>query len=166
MPDLPTPGDAAPPFAGPTADGNTVRLADYAGRTLLLYFYPKDDTPGCTKQACNLRDGLSTLGQHGISIVGVSPDSADAHGRFAAKYDLPFPLLADPDHEILNAYGVWGERSLYGKTVVGVKRTSFLIDGEGTVRHVFKRPKTADHTAEVLKKAVALGVGGSEQASA
>ena len=158
MPDLPSPGDAAPDFAGPTAGGQTVRLADFAGRSLLLYFYPKDDTPGCTKQACNLRDGLETLEQHGIAVVGVSPDGQEAHARFAEKYDLPFPLVADPEHEILNAYGVWGERSLYGRTVVGVKRTSFLIDGDGTVRHVFKRPKTADHTREVLGKAEALGV--------
>ena len=161
MPDMPAPGDAAPPFAGPTADGQTVRLADYAGRLLLLYFYPKDDTPGCTKQACNLRDGMEELQEHGIAVVGVSPDAPESHGRFAEKYDLPFPLLADPDHEILNAYGVWGERSLYGKKVVGVKRTSFLIDGDGVVRHVFKRPKTAEHTQEVLMKANALRVTGA-----
>ena len=158
MSDMPAPGDAAPSFAGPTADGETVRLADYAGRRLLLYFYPKDDTPGCTKQACNLRDGLGELEAQGIAVVGVSPDTTAAHGRFAEKHGLPFPLLADPEREILNAYGVWGERSLYGKTVVGVKRTSFLIDGDGVVRHVFKRPKTADHTQEVLKKAAALGM--------
>jgi peroxiredoxin Q/BCP len=160
MPEMPQPGDAAPDFAGPTADGQTVRLADFAGRSLLLYFYPKDDTPGCTKQACNLRDGLGTMDEHGIAVVGVSPDGKEAHARFAEKYDLPFPLLADPEHEILNAYGVWGERSLYGRKVVGVKRTSFLIDGDGTVRHVFKRPKTADHTQEVLKKAAAIGLAG------
>ena len=158
MPEMPSPGDAAPAFAGPTADGQTVRLADFAGQALLLYFYPKDDTPGCTKQACNLRDGLEALRQHSIAVVGVSPDSTEAHGQFAQKYDLPFLLLADPDHAILNAYGVWGERSLYGKPVVGVKRTSFLIDRDGVIRHVFKRPKTADHTQEVLTKAAALGI--------
>ncbi len=153
---MPAPGDPAPDFSGPTADGRTVSLADYRGRWLLLYFYPKDDTPGCTKQACNLRDGLGELEEAGVAVVGVSPDDAASHERFAAKHGLPFPLVTDPEREILTAYGVWGEKSFYGKRLVGVKRTSFLIDPEGIVRHVFRRPKTAAHAEEVLARLEAL----------
>lgn len=156
MADMPTPGDPAPPFEGTDQNGDTVRLADFAGRPLALYFYPKDDTPGCTKQACNLRDNLGALTEAGVAVVGVSADSAESHGRFAEKYDLPFPLLADPDRQILEAYGAWGEKNLYGKTSVGIKRTTFLIGPDGTVLHVFKRPKTAAHAEEILAKLDAL----------
>jgi peroxiredoxin Q/BCP len=119
--------------------------------------YPKDDTPGCTKQACNLRDHLADLKRAGVAVVGVSPDDGEAHGKFTTKYDLPFPLLADPDKTILQAYGTWGEKNLYGKKSMGVKRTSFLIDPEGVVRHVFKRPRTEAHAEEVLAKLGTLG---------
>jgi len=152
MPDMPAAGDRAPSFEGVDQTGQTVRLADFAGRTLALYFYPKDDTPGCTKQACNLRDHTAALRDAGVAVVGVSADDVDSHEAFAEKYDLPFPLLADPDHDILEAYGVWGEKSLYGKKSIGIKRTTFLIGPDGTILHVFKRPKTDRHAEEILAK--------------
>lgn len=151
----PTPlaaGTEAPDFTATTFDGATVSLADYRGRMVALYFYPKDDTPGCTKQACNLRDNLSSLADHGIDVIGVSPDSDESHEKFSAKHELPFPLIADPDHAIINAYGVWGEKKNYGKTYMGLQRATFLIDVDGLIRHVFKRPKTNAHAEEILSK--------------
>ncbi len=156
MADYPTPGDPAPPFEGADQHGRTVRLGDFAGRPLALYFYPKDDTPGCTKQACNLRDHSGDLAEAGVAVVGVSPDDVASHGRFADKYDLPFPLLADPDHEIMGAYGAWGEKSFYGKMSVGTKRTTVLIGPDGRVLHVFKRPKTDRHAQEILDRLTRL----------
>ncbi|MGB3541558.1 thioredoxin-dependent thiol peroxidase [Rubrivirga sp.] len=152
MSEMPSVGDPAPSFEGVDQDGNTVRLQDFEGRPIALYFYPKDDTPGCTKQACNLRDNTSDLEAAGIAVVGVSPDDAASHERFAEKYSLPFPLLADPDKTILQTYGAWGEKSLYGRTSIGVKRTTFLIGPDGQVLHVFKRPKTTNHAQEILAK--------------
>ena len=146
------PGDPAPPFEGRDQHGRTVRLSDFAGRTLALYVYPKDDTPGCTKQACNLRDHTAELEAAGVAIVGVSADSVESHAAFADKYDLPFPLLADPDREIIEAYGAWGEKSFYGKRSVGIKRTTVLVGPDGRVLHVFRRPKTDRHAAEILAK--------------
>lgn len=146
------PGQPAPDFSASTADGETLALDDFRGQWLLLYAYPKDDTPGCTKQACNLRDNMESLEEHGIAVVGLSADSEASHQKFSDKYDLPFPLLSDPDHEVLEAYGAWGEKNFYGKKSVGIKRTSFLIDPEGVVRHVFKRPKTGEHAEEVIRK--------------
>ena len=159
MPDMPAPGDAAPNFRGQTASGETIGLDDLRGRWAALYFYPADDTPGCTKQACNLRDNLEPLDAAGVAVVGVSGDDAESHRRFADKYDLPFPLLADPDRAIQTAYGVYGEKSFYGKTIVGTKRTTFLIDPDGVVRHVFKRPKTDRHAQEILDKLAPLQAG-------
>ena len=153
---MPTAGDPAPDFSATTGSGDTVRLSDYRGQWLLLYFYPKDDTPGCTKQACNLRDHFGALEEEGIAVLGVSGDGEASHERFSEKYDLPFPLLADTDHAIMERYGVWGEKSFYGKKSIGTKRTTFLIDEEGIVRHVFKRPKTGAHAEEVLAKRAAL----------
>ena len=153
---MPAPGDLAPSFEGTTATGDTLNLADLRGQWVALYFYPKDDTPGCTKQACNLRDNTSSLSEAGVAVVGVSGDGVDSHERFAEKYDLPFPLISDPDRSIQLAYGVYGEKSFYGKTVIGVKRTTFLIDPAGVVRHVFKRPKTAQHAEEILAKLATL----------
>src|SRR5690606_6053585 len=124
---MPQPGDPAPDFEGPTQGGGTFRLADHRGRPVALYFYPEDDTGGCTKQACNLRDHYADLRKAGVVVVGVSPDDVASHDRFAEKYDLPFPLVADPDHAIIEAYGVWGEKNLYGKKSMGLKRTTFLI---------------------------------------
>ena len=161
MSDMPSPGERAPDFEGPTQTGDTFRLADALGaeglRALAIYFYPKDDTPGCTKQACNLRDGEARLLASGVHVVGVSGDSVESHDRFAAKYELPFPLVADPDREIMEAYGVYGEKSFYGKKVVGVKRTTFLVSPEGEILHVFKRPKTAEHAEEILARLEKLG---------
>lgn len=150
---MPSVGDTAPLFEGKTQDGEVVRLADYRGRKVALYFYPKDDTPGCTKQACNLRDGFQDLLDAGIAVIGVSPDAVDSHRKFADKYELPFPLVADPEHEILAQYGVWGPKNLYGRIFGGVHRTTFLIDEDGVIRHVFKRPNVQGHTAEILEKA-------------
>lgn len=150
--EMPSKGASAPLFEGSIQDGSSVRLADYRGKKVALYFYPADDTPGCTKQACNLRDGYQELLGHGIAVIGVSKDDEASHSKFAAKYSLPFPLIADTDLTIHHQYGVWGERNLYGNKFMGTKRTTFLIDEEGVVVHVFKRPKTADHTAEILKK--------------
>ena len=149
---MPQPGEEAPDVQGITQSGETLRLSDLRGRPVALYFYPKDDTPGCTKQACNLRDEYGALQEAGVAVVGVSGDDTASHERFAEKYSLPFPLLADPEHEILNAYGVWGERNLYGKKFMGVKRTTFLIGPDGMIQHVFKRPKTDAHAQEILAK--------------
>ncbi|MGI9615909.1 MAG: thioredoxin-dependent thiol peroxidase [Acidimicrobiales bacterium] len=145
-------GETAPPFTATTFSGDTISLADYQGRKLALYFYPKDATPGCTKQACNLRDNLAELVDQGVAVVGVSPDDDESHEKFAGKHDLSFPLIADPDHELIEAYGVWGEKKNYGKTYQGLQRTTFLIDEEGVIQHVFKRPKTAAHAEEIISK--------------
>ena len=149
---MPAVGDQAPAFEGVSQTGETIRLADLAGQKVVLYFYPKDDTPGCTKQACNLRDNYTALQAHGIAIIGVSADDTASHQKFADKYSLPFPLLADTDRAILEAYGTWGERNMYGRKFMGIKRTTFLISEDGTIKHVFKRPKVGAHTAEILTK--------------
>ncbi len=145
-------GVEAPAFTATTFAGDAVSLADYQGRKLALYFYPKDATPGCTKQACNLRDNLSLLAEHGVAVVGVSPDDDASHEKFSTKHELPFPLIADPDHEVIEAYGVWGEKKNYGKTYMGLQRTTFLINEDGVIQHVFKRPKTAAHAEEIISK--------------
>lgn len=150
------PGTPAPDFTEPTQHGTPLSLSDYRGQWVALYFYPKDDTPGCTKQACNLRDGVADLKAADIAVIGVSEDDVDSHVDFAAAYDLPFPLVADPEHRVLDAYGVYGERQMYGNTFMGTARTTYLIDPEGVIRHVFKRPRTGDHTAEILKKHAGL----------
>lgn len=144
-------GQEAPDFTAPTQDGNPLSLSDYRGDWVVLYFYPKDDTPGCTTQACNLRDGYQKLQDAGLVVIGVSEDDVESHEDFAEKYNLPFPLVADPEHEVLDAYGVYGERSMYGNTFMGTARTTYLIDPDGVIRHVFKRPKTGAHTEEVLQ---------------
>ena len=147
---MPEPGDLAPDFDGETQSGDTVRLADFRGRPVALYFSPKDDTPGCTAQACNLRDNTEALDAAGIAVVGVSPDTAASHERFAGRFALPFPLVADPAHAIMERYGVWGDKTLYGRLITGVKRTTFLIGPDGRIVHVFKRPKTTHHAEEIL----------------
>lgn len=148
---MPEVGTPAPLFTGVTQTGEPIRLVDYRGRKVALYFYPKDDTPGCTKQACSLRDGWSALAGAGIEVIGVSADQAGTHARFAEKYALPFPLVADPDHEVLNLYGTWGERNRYGIRSMGILRTTFLIDEEGRIRKVIRRPDVNDHAEEVLR---------------
>ena len=149
---MPDKGQQAPDFQGQTQSGERIKLDDYRGQKVALYFYPKDDTPGCTKQACNLRDEYSRLQEAGVAVIGVSADDVESHQAFAEKYSLPFPLIADTDREILEAYGVWGERNLYGRKFMGIKRTTFLIDEDGTIVHVFKRPKVTEHGQEVLEK--------------
>ena len=149
---MPQPGAPAPDFEGTTQTGETLRLSDFRGRPVALYFYPADDTPGCTKQACNLRDHYGALREAGVAVVGVSPDDEGSHERFAEKYSLPFPLVADPEKEIAGRYGVWGEKSLYGVLRMGLKRTTFLIGEDGRILHVFKRPDTSGHAEEILEK--------------
>lgn len=144
-------GDPAPDFKGVDQNGETVQLSDFAGKKLILFFYPKDNTPGCTAEACNLRDNYDDLREKGFALLGVSPDSERKHQNFINKFDLPFPLLADTEKEVLNAYGVWGEKKMYGRTYMGVFRTTFIIDEEGKIQHVFKKVKTKDHTHQILE---------------
>ena len=142
-------GDKAPPFALVSHEGQTIRLADLRGRPVVLYFYPRDDTAGCTAQACDLRDNWSALQRQAI-LLGVSPDSVESHHRFREKYGLPFTLLADVNHEVAEAYGVWGEKSMYGKKYFGVMRTTFVIDQGGRIARVLEQVKPERHAAQVL----------------
>ena len=144
-------GDKAPAFTGKDQNGNTVSLKDFKGKKLVLYFYPQDDTPTCTVQACNLRDNYKALEEAGITIIGVSPDDEKKHKKFEEKFSLPFPLIADTEHKMIDKYGVWGEKQLYGRTYMGLHRTTFLIDEKGKIEAVIARPKNKDHAAEILK---------------
>jgi|SRR5882724_2919600 peroxiredoxin Q/BCP len=144
------PGSNAPEFSLPADDGKTVALKDLRGTPVVLYFYPKDDTPGCTKEACQFRDSWKDVEQAGAVVLGVSPDSVASHEKFKQKYNLPFPLLADVDHQVATAYGAWGEKSRYGRTYQGILRTTFLINREGRVARVFENVKPEGHAAEVL----------------
>ncbi len=144
-------GDKAPNFAAEAQHGAVVNLSDYNGRKVVLFFYPKDNTPGCTMQACNLRDHIPQLNAHGVEVLGVSGDSVASHKRFASKHQLPFLLIADTDKRIMQEYGVWGEKKMYGRTFLGVKRTTFLINEDGVIHHIFRRPKLSGHADEVLK---------------
>ncbi len=143
-------GDKAPNFKGKDQNGKPIKLGDFKGKKLALYFYPKDDTPGCTKQACSLRDGFTRLKKAGISVVGVSIDDEKSHQKFIAKYDLPFDLIADTDKKIVEDYGVWGEKSMYGKKYMGTHRKTFLIDEKGKIVKAFDKVKVAEHADEVL----------------
>lgn len=145
-------GDKAPDFTATDAQGNTVRLADYAGRKLVLYFYPKDNTPGCTSQACDFRDNYHRFQAQGYAILGVSRDTAESHKRFAQKYDLPFPLLVDTDLALLKAYDAWGEKTMYGKTTMGTLRKTYVIDENGIIRDIVKKVNTKAPTAQILKE--------------
>ncbi|MCP3139404.1 thioredoxin-dependent thiol peroxidase [Pyxidicoccus xibeiensis] len=147
---MPQAGDAAPGFQLPDQDGNSVTLSQHAGKNVVLYFYPKDDTPGCTKEACDFRDQHSALRAAGAVVLGVSADSAERHKKFAAKYNLSFPLLADPDRQALEAYGVWGEKTLYGRKFQGITRATFLIGPDGRVKQVWPKVKVSGHVDEVL----------------
>lgn len=144
-------GTVAPAFTAKNADGETVRLKDLRGQKVVLYFYPKDDTPGCTKEACSFRDAFADFKKRDIAVLGVSVDSEASHKKFAAKYKLPFTLLADPDHAIAEAYGVYGEKKFMGRTYLGVKRITFLIDEKGKIKKVFEKVKPEEHAREVLQ---------------
>ncbi|MEC5147352.1 thioredoxin-dependent thiol peroxidase [Chitinophaga sp. 212800010-3] len=144
-------GDKAPVFKGKDQHGKTVSLTDFKGKRVVLYFYPKDMTPGCTAQACNLRDNYNELLKKGYAVVGVSTDSEKSHQKFIEKYDLPFTLLADEDMKIVNQYGVWGEKQMFGRVYDGIHRTTFLIDEHGKIAHIITRPDTANHTQEILE---------------
>lgn len=144
-------GDKAPLFTGKDGAGTLIKLSSLRGQRLALYFYPADDTPTCTIQACNLRDNFSTLQQAGILIIGVSPDTETDHSRFSEKYSLPFPLIADTGLKICKLYGVWGPKQLYGRQYEGVHRTTFLIDEKGIIKKIFLRPKNKMHAAEIIE---------------
>ncbi len=144
-------GDAAPEFESRDAEGNTVKLSDLRGQKVVLYFYPKDDTPGCTKQACSLRDGHAELQRRGVKVIGVSLDDERSHRKFAEKYSLPFTLLADTDHSVADAFGVYGEKQFAGRKYMGVSRTTFLIDEEGRVHKVLDKVNVEEHADEVMK---------------
>jgi len=143
-------GEPAPDFELASDSGERVRLSDLGGRTVVLYFYPRDDTPGCTKQARGLRDVYGELQERGAIVLGVSPDTEASHVKFREKYGLPFPLLADPDHHVAELYGVWVEKNMYGKKSMGIKRSTFVIDGEGNVARAMLGVKPDDHADKVL----------------
>jgi peroxiredoxin Q/BCP len=153
---MPQAGDQAPGFKLSDQHGNTVSLTELKGKHVVLYFYPKDNTPGCTTEACDFRDEHSALEKAGAVVLGVSPDDAKSHQKFASKFNLPFPLLVDTEHAVADAYGVWGEKSLYGRKFLGINRTTFLIGPDGKVRQVWPKVKVAGHVGEVL---AALGGG-------
>jgi peroxiredoxin Q/BCP len=155
---MPLPGAPAPEFEGPTQDGTTLRLSDLKGRPVALYFYPEDETPHCTLQACSLRDGTAALREAGVAVVGVSPDDVSSHVGFAKAHHLDFPLVADPDKRILKAYGAWGDKNLYGRLVTGVKRITFLIGPDGRIADVIKRPDVRHHAEQILERFRRAGV--------
>jgi len=144
------PGDKGPDFTLVDQDGKPVSLADFAGRQVVLYFYPKDDTPGCTKEACQFNDNLAAFQAADVPVIGVSPDPAESHVRFRTRYGLEFPLLSDPDHTVMEEYGAWGEKSMYGKKRMGVIRSTFIIDGEGRVERAWYSVKADGHAEKVL----------------
>lgn len=144
-------GDPAPQFTGLDHNGIEVSLKDYAGKKLVLYFYPADDTPGCTAQACNLRDNFSTLKAQGYEVLGISPDDVESHSKFKNKYQLPFTLISDPDRKIIDAFGVWGEKQMFGNKYEGVLRTTFVIDENGMIERIITKPKTKEHAEEIMQ---------------
>jgi len=147
---LPEIGTKAPAFKGKDENGNLVKLSDYKGKKLVLYFYPKDDTPGCTAQACNLRDNYKALQKAGYEVIGISSDSETKHQKFKQKYDLPFTLIADTEKEIHEAYGTWVEKSMYGRKYMGTARVTFIIDEKGKITDVIEKVTTKDHTSQIL----------------
>lgn len=144
-------GDPAPEFEGVNEKNEPVKLSDFKGKKLILFFYPQDNTPGCTKEACSLRDHFGALRAKGFELLGVSPDSPKKHTSFIEKFDLPFPLLADTEKEVMNAYGVWGLKKFMGREFMGVLRTTFLIDEEGKISHIFEKVRTKDHAEQILE---------------
>jgi peroxiredoxin Q/BCP len=143
-------GDKAPHFEGKDQDGNKISLTDFLGSKLVLYFYPKDDTAGCSAESCNLRDNYSLLKQQGYKILGVSADDEKSHQKFIKKYSLPFPLIADVDKKIINDYGIWGMKSMFGKEFEGIVRTTFIIDEKGIIEKVITQVDNANHTEQIL----------------
>jgi len=144
-------GDKAPAFKGVDQDGKEVKLEHFRGRKLVIYFYPKDNTPGCTAEACNIRDNYTEFLENGYAVVGVSADSEKTHRNFIAKYDLPFPLISDPEKEIIQAFGAWGEKSMYGKKYMGIMRMTFIISEDGFVEKIIDKVKTKDHTKQIFE---------------
>lgn len=145
-------GDKAPLFEANDQNGTVIRLADFLGRKIVLYFYPKDNTPGCITQACNIRDGFSLLQAKGIAVMGISVDDEKSHKRFEEKYQLPFTLIADVDKSIVEKYGLWGVKKFMGKEFMGTNRTTFLIDEHGNVAHIIEKVDTKNHTQQILEK--------------
>ncbi|MBP7166978.1 MAG: thioredoxin-dependent thiol peroxidase [Bacteroidia bacterium] len=145
------PGKKAPALKGKDQEGNTVALSDYSGKKVILFFYPRDMTPTCTTQVCNLRDHHTILLKEGYRIIGVSADDHHQHKKFAALNKLPYPLVADPDFKIVKKYGVWGEKVLHGKTFTGIHRTTFIIDEAGIIKHIIPKVKSADHAAQIME---------------
>jgi peroxiredoxin Q/BCP len=144
-------GEKAPAFKAKDQNGTTVSLSDFKGRKIVLYFYPEDDTPTCTVEACNLRDNYKVLQKKGLVVLGVSPDDEKKHKKFEEKYKLPFTLLADPEKKIIEKYGVWGEKNMYRRKYMGLLRTTFLIDENGFIQKIFRKPKSKIHSEEILK---------------
>jgi len=144
-------GQKAPACTGKDQNGNNVSLGGCQGKKMIIYFYPEDDTPTCTVQACNLRDNYALLKQHGFTVIGVSPDDEAKHQKFREKFNLPFTLLADPQHKIIEKYGVWGEKNLYGRKYMGLHRTTFVIDENGDIKKIFLRPKNKAHAEEIVR---------------
>lgn len=143
-------GDQAPDFSGPNQNGETVSLGDFKGQKLVIFFYPKDNTPTCTEEACNLRDNYGLLKKNGYAVVGVSADSQRKHQNFIKKFDLPFPLIADTEQTMLNAYGVWGEKQMFGKKYMGIFRTTFVVDEKGKIERIIGKVTAKDHAAQIL----------------
>jgi len=143
-------GDTAPSFTLPSSDGSEVSLSDFKGKNVVLYFYPKDDTPGCTTEACSFRDDLSAFKRKGAVVLGISVDGIESHQKFAEKYSLSFPLLSDEGKKVVKAYGVWKEKNLYGRKYMGTERTTFIIDKQGIITHIFPKVHVDSHSKEVL----------------
>ena len=144
-------GDKAPDFTAKDQNGKTISLADFKGKTVILYFYPKDDTPGCTAEACDFRDNYQSLLSKGFEVIGVSTDGEKSHKKFETKYSLPFPLIADEEKNIVEAYGVWGEKSMYGKTYMGTTRKTFIIDADGNLKKIIEKVDTKAASQQVLE---------------
>jgi thioredoxin-dependent peroxiredoxin len=146
-------GQKAPAFTGIDQDGNKISLSDFKEQKVVLFFYPEDDTPTCTIQACNLRDNYSLLTKNGFKVIGISPDDIRSHQKFKEKFKLPFTLIADPEHKIINKYGVWGEKKLYGREYLGLHRTTFIVNEKGVISKIFLRPRNKAHAEEIVKSA-------------
>lgn len=145
-----TVGKKAPKFKGVDQDGNKIQLSDFEGQTLVIYFYPKDNTPGCTAQACDIRDNYKAISKKKIAIIGVSCDDEKSHLKFIQKFELPFPLIADTDQKIVNQFGVWVEKSMYGRNYMGIARTTFIIDPNGVISHIIEKVDTKNHSAQII----------------